>query len=166
MQNHRKTKYMSNRRHTKGATLIEILIALLVLSMGVLGMAATQIRALKGNHSSLQRSQAVMMSYYILDAMRVDKDSAKSLNYNTGSLSGGVIDPYCNPAAVTGTSLAKINLKHWIESLKATIGEASDLSTCGAVLCDADGKCRVQVRWDDSRAGGLGAQMVETLTSL
>ncbi|QTN30505.1 type IV pilus modification protein PilV [Rhodoferax sp. AJA081-3] len=155
-----------NRRYAGGATLIEILVALLVLSLGVLGMAAMQIRALKGNQSSMQRTQAVMMSYYILDAMRVDKDSAKSLNYNTGSLSGGVIGPYCDAAAVTGTSLAKVNLKHWVESLKSTIGNASDSTTCGAVLCDADGVCIVQVKWDDTRAGGIGEQIVETKTTL
>lgn len=166
MLNRRSHHQYPKRAYSTGATLIEILVALLILSLGLLGMAAMQIRALKGNHSSMQRSQAVMMSYYILDAMRVDKNSAKSLNYNTGSLSGNTIGPYCDPAAVTGTSLAKVNLKHWIESLKMTIGEASDTSTCGAVLCDADGVCRVQIRWDDSRAGGLGLQVVETQSRL
>jgi type IV pilus assembly protein PilV len=57
-------------------------------------------------------------------------------------------------------------MKHWVESLKSTIGEASDTTTCGAILCDADGLCRVQVRWDDTRAGGLGVQLVETQTNL
>ena len=166
MQTRLKFTHSPNRRHSGGATLIEILVALLVLSLGVLGMAAMQIRALKGNQSSMQRTQAVMMSYYILDAMRVDKDSAKGLNYNTGSLSAGVIGAICDPAGVTGTTLAKVNLNHWITSLKANIGNASDSSTCGAVLCDADGVCTVQVKWDDLRAGGLGAQIVETTTTL
>jgi len=131
-------------------------------------MAALQIRALKGNHSSMQRTQAVLMSYSILDAMRVDRTGAKSLYYNTGSLSGAVIGPLCSVAAVSVPSslLAENNLKHWIQSLKTTIGEASDTTTCGAALCDADGVCTVQVTWDDSRAGGLGSQLVETRTKL
>lgn len=160
------TRISQRRIQLKGATLIEILVALLILSFGLLGMAALQARALKGNQSSMQRTQAVMMSYYILDAMRVDRNSAKSLNYNTGSLTGTTIGPICNPAAVTGTTLADNNLKHWIQSLKTTIGKAGDTTTCGAVLCDADGICRVQVRWDDSRAGGLGVQIIETNTRL
>lgn len=166
MQTRRKSTQVPNRRHSRGATLIEILVALLVLSLGVLGMAAMQIRALKGNQSSMQRTQAVMMSYYILDAMRVDKDNAKGGQYNTGSLSGTVIGAYCDPANASGTSLAKVNLTHWITSLKENIGNASDTTTCGAVLCDADGICTVQVKWDDSRAGGLGSQIVETKTTL
>lgn len=150
----------------KGATLIEILVAMLILSFGLLGMAALQARALKGNQSAMQRTQAVMMSYYILDAMRVDRDSAKSTDYNTGSLSGTTIDPICNPDAVTGASLADNNVKHWIGSLKTAIGKAGDTTTCGAILCDADGICQVQVRWDDSRAGGLGVQIITTHTKL
>lgn len=166
MQTNRRPLLSNKRARLKGATLIEILIALLVLSFGLLGMAALQARALKGNQSALQRTQAVLMSYYILDAMRVDRNSAKSLNYNTGSLSGDVIDPICNPAAISGTTLADNNLKHWIESLKTTIGKAGDTTTCGAVLCDAVGICQIQVRWDDSRAGGLGVQIVNTHTTL
>jgi len=141
-------------------------VAVLILSFGLLGMAAMQARAVKGNHSSMQRTQAVMLSYYILDAMRVDKNSAKSLNYNTGSLTGGVIGGICNPAAITGTTLAENNQRDWITSLKSNVGQVGDTSTCGAVLCDADGNCRVQVQWDDTRAGGLGVQMVETVTKL
>lgn len=154
------------RTRLQGATLIEILVALLILSFGVLGMAGLQARALKGNQSAMQRTQAVMMSYYILDAMRVDRDKAKLLNYNTGSLTGTVIGPICNPAAITGTTLANNNVKHWIQSLKATIGNASDTSTCGAILCDADGVCQIQVSWDDTRAGGLGVQIINTHTRL
>lgn len=152
---------------SSGATLIEILVALLVLSFGLLGMAALQARALKGNQSAMQRTQAVLMSYYILDAMRVDRNSAKSLNYNTGSLDAdGKIGPICNPAAISGTSLADNNRKHWIQSLKTTIGKVGDTTTCGAVLCDAVGVCHIQVRWDDSRAGGLGIQIIDTHTKL
>lgn len=155
------------RRAVKGATLIEILVSILVLGLGVLGMAGLQARALKGNQSAMQRTQAVLVSYYILDAMRVDRNSAKSLNYNTGSLGvDGNIGPICNPAAVTGTSLADNNLIHWIQSLKTTIGKTGDITTCGAILCDADGVCHIQVRWDDSRAGGLGAQIVDTYSKL
>ena len=160
------TSIRARRTRNKGATLIEILVALLILSFGILGMAGLQARAIKGNHSAMQRTQAVMMSYYILDAMRVDPASAKALSYNTGSLSGDVIGPICNPSSITGTSLPENNLKHWLQSLKANIGTATDTTTCGAVLCDADGNCRIQVRWDDSRAGGLGVQIIDTQSKL
>ncbi len=151
-----------HKRIQGGATLIEVLVAVLVLSLGLLGMAAMQVRAIKGNHSAMQRTQAVMMSYYILDAMRVDRENMKAGTYNTGSDTGGVIGAACDPSAYTADNLPDNNRKHWLESLKASIGEASDTSTCGAIYCDSTGVCRVQVQWDDSRAGGLGEQIIET----
>ncbi len=151
-----------------GASLIEVLVALLITSFGLLGMAALQARAIKGNQSSMQKTQAVVMSYYILDAMRVDRASAKALAYNTGSLNAdGKIGPICNPAAVTGTTLVNNNLRDWITSLQSEVKTTkANEFTCGAVLCDADGNCRVQVSWNDEGLGGLGAQIVETFSRL
>jgi len=152
-------------RNQRGASLIEVLVALLITSFGLLGMAALQARAIKGNQSSMQRTQAVVMSYYILDAMRVDRDNAKKLAYNIGALNGG--EPFCNPGAVTGSSLADNNLRDWMTSLQSEIKSTKENElTCGAILCDAEGNCRVQITWNDEGLGGLGAQTVETFTQL
>lgn len=151
------------RQQVRGATLIEILVALLILSFGILGMAALQARAIKGNHSAMQRTQAVVMSYYILDAMRVDRKEIKlnPARYNTAKV--------CAAAGFNNTTLQDYNRKHWIESLKTTIGSPGDASTCGAIACVVNAgvvDCIVKVFWDDSRANGLGNQTVETNSSL
>lgn len=155
--------HLSRRSRVRGATLIEILVALLVLSFGILGMVALQARAIKGNHSAMQRTQAVMMSYYILDAMRVDRQRIKLTPnmYDT-------TDAY-SAAAFNGTTLEDHNRKHWIESLKTTIGSPGDTTTKGSITCTKTGEivdCTVKVTWDDSRANGLGTQTVETNSSL
>jgi type IV pilus assembly protein PilV len=156
-------------RRQAGATLIEILVAMLILSLGVLGMGALQTRAIKGNNSSVQRSQAVMLNYALMDAMRLDKASAKGLLYNTGSfvIATGKIDAkICSIAAITGTTLKDNNQLEWLKSLKKNIGTLTDTTSCGAISCDADGNCRVQVFWDDQLSGGLGEQMIETVSRL
>jgi len=147
----------------RGATLIEILVALLVLSFGILGMVALQARAIKGNHSAMQRTQAVMMSYYMLVAMRVDRRRIK-LNpslYDTTDANSA--------AAFNNATLEDYNRKHWIESLKTTIGSPGDTTTKGSISCTKTGEivdCTVKVTWDDTRANGLGNQTVETTSSL
>ena len=113
-----------------GATLIEILIAVLILSFGFLGMAALQVRAMKGGISSFQLTQAVILSQYMMDVMRVDREAAKSGNYNL-ALS-------CNPSGISGTTLANNSLKDWLTSVKANIGTADDTYTCAVVTCNAD----------------------------
>lgn len=69
-------------RKALGFTLLEVLVALLVLAFGFLAVAGIQLRALKTNFSSAQKSQATMLSYLILDAMRANRDQALAGDYN------------------------------------------------------------------------------------
>jgi type IV pilus assembly protein PilV len=145
-----------------GATLLEILVAVLILSLGMLGMSALQIRALQGNQSSVQRSQATMLTYLIMDAMRADRESAKGGLYNTNSAF------VCGSGGITGSGLPKDNLRHWLDSAEAALGSTSANSTCGFVTCDGSFRCTVRIRWDDSKAGGTSAtqQTIELISVL
>src|SRR5690554_6431675 len=58
------------RRQT-GISLLEVLIAMLILSLGLLGLAGLQMSALRNNQSAMERSMAVVESYSIVDAMRI-----------------------------------------------------------------------------------------------
>ena len=69
----------------RGASLIEVLVAFLLLSFGLLGLSGLQINALKNNQSALQRSQATMLAYFMMDAMRANKDAAIAGTYNLGT---------------------------------------------------------------------------------
>ncbi len=48
------------RSSERGFTLIEALVAVLVLSLGLLGVAAMQLKALQSSHVSFQRSIATL----------------------------------------------------------------------------------------------------------
>lgn len=147
-----------NRKHSqRGVGLVEVLVAVLILALGLLGMAGLQSKSLRANQSSYARSQAVMLSYYMMDAMRADRASALLGNYNQASL--------CSAAAITGAALSDNNLRDWIESLRTALGDLP--TTCGSVTCDgATAICTVGVIWDDGRAGGLGDQTFQTRSRL
>lgn len=136
----------------RGVGLIEILVAVLILSLGLLGMAGLQANALKANQGSYTRSQAVMLSYYILDAMRADRSAAIGLSYNMNAT--------CSPGAITTADLAGNTRRDWLTSLRAGLGDAN--TTCGAITCDALGNCSVSITWDDSRATGGTTQTLQT----
>jgi len=152
----------------RGVGLVEVLVAVLILALGLLGMAGLQASALKSNQSSNARTQAVMLSYYMLDAMRADRARAigTALPYNTGTVTNGVIASHCAATNVPGTTtLADKTRRDWLASLKINLGD--DANTCGAILCTAlTGDCTIQITWDDSRAGGQGAQRFETKSRL
>jgi type IV pilus assembly protein PilV len=136
-----------------GSSLLEVLIAVLIMAIGMLGIAAMQTTALRNSQSSLERSQAIIQSYTILDAMRANRAAALASEYNTA---GWVC------AAAPGGSHATNDISTWIDSMKATMGTAGDVTTCGSIACAAaTGICTISVRWDDTRAAEAGASGVE-----
>lgn len=153
-------------RRQSGAGLIEVLVSVIVLAIGLLGMAGLQASAMRGNQSSYARGQAVMLSYYMLDMMRANRDRALLGDFNTDNSStpGAVLSPICSASDVSADTLADNMREDWIQSIKASLG--NDAQTCGAIRCAATGECTIQITWDDTRAGGLGQQRFETRSRL
>lgn len=148
----------AHRRATSqyGVGLIEVLVAVLVLSIGFLGMGALLARSMSTNNSSMARSMATIASYSILDAMRADSRNAKQGAYNTDS-------PITTDACPTDTdTLAKAQLAQWCDLLKHSLGAAS--STSGQVDCQSDGTCAITITFDDSRAGDGGSDKQQLTT--
>lgn len=136
-------------RRQRGAGLIEVLISVLIMGIGLLGVAAMQATALRNNQSALERTQATIQSYSILDAMRANRTIALAGGYNLART--------CT--APGGGTLAQNDLSRWVGSLRTTMGDND--GSCGTIACNGD-TCRVTVEWDDSRASdGLDAQGAE-----
>ena len=132
-------KKISPRKTQKGAGLIEVLVSMLILSTGLLGMAALQTVALRNGQSAQSRSMAGILSNSITDAMRANVTAARSGAYNSSS---------CAVSSSVSSSLADDDINAWMRSLKRTIGQ----SACGIVACQG-GQCDITVQWVDSRTG-------------
>lgn len=137
-------RFSTTPNQQRGSGLLEVLISVLILGIGMLGIAAMQTIALRNSQSSMERSQAVVQTYSIMDAMRANRTQALAGNYNTAAAT-------CAAPAAAAT-LASKDMNQWITSLKATLGVAGDITTCGSVSCAADGQCLITVQWDDQRA--------------
>lgn len=74
---------------SRGFTMVEILVALLVLSIGLLGVAALQLTSLRSNHAAAMRSQATFLAYDIIDRMRANRDGALKGQYDIDEASSG-----------------------------------------------------------------------------
>lgn len=151
MSQHRPSRHPLSRCQ-RGASLLEVLIAVLVLAIGMLGVAAMQAMSLRNSLSALERSQATVQSYAILDAMRANVVEARNNTYNLALAAAPC------PAPAAGGTLASLDLNNWINSLQTTLGP----SACGAVACAAN-VCEVTIRWNDERGtGGVAAQQLLT----
>lgn len=153
-------------RRQRGAGLIEVLVSVVVLAIGLLGMAGLQASALRGNQSSYARSQAVMLSYFMLDMMRANRDRALLGDFNTdnNATPDVVLAPICAVTDVPQDTLADNMREDWLRLIKSSLGDTAQ--SCGAIRCAATGECTIQITWDDARAGGLGQQRFETRSRL
>lgn len=89
----------------QGFSLVEVLVALLLLSVGLLGLAGLQARGLKDNQMSVQHSQAVLYATDIIDEMRVHRALALAGAYNIGLDDGA--------AAKGATKIVLKDLQNW-----------------------------------------------------
>src|SRR4051794_861854 len=85
----------SRKSQMSGVTLIEVLIAVLVMAIGLLGIGALQATAIRNNQAASERTQAVIQSYAILDAMRANLHSTRNGDYallSTLTCESGAVD--------------------------------------------------------------------------
>jgi type IV pilus assembly protein PilV len=128
-------------------TLIEVLVALLVLSIGILGAAILQLNALKQTDSAMRGTQASFVAHDLLERVRANPDA----HYGLGALSQA-------PASGNPTVPRDQDLFDFADQLRRMLGndvEASIVHT-GATV-------KVTLDWNDSRAQGENATR-QTLT--
>ena len=148
----------AQRSAQKGVGLIEVLIAVLILSIAFLGVAALQAMSLSTNNTAMARSMATISSYSILDAMRADLSNATAGSYNTSTAIKA------NACPDPGSTLATYQLNQWCNQLGSTLGASA--STTGAINCSSLGDCTVTITFDDSRTSNGTIQTIVTKAML
>jgi type IV pilus assembly protein PilV len=107
----------------RGFSLIEVLVALLILSIGLLGLAALQTAGMRFNTQSYQRTQAVLNAYDIIDRIRANPGGMNAGNYNDIDLvySAPVTD--CMGATCTTAQMADYDIGQWKASLTNVLSQ-------------------------------------------
>jgi type IV pilus assembly protein PilV len=139
------SKVFHVRARSRGFTLIEALVSLLVLSIGLLGVAALQLTSLRANTSAASRSQATFLAYDITDRMRANRDAVKQKAYNIG---------YGDATAETPATVAERDLKDWLERMGATLGAGAQAN----VEYLGNSIVAVRLKWNDTRGDTLNSQ--------
>lgn len=121
----------SKSHKQSGFSLIEVLIALLVVAIGLLGLASLQARGLKFNHDAYVRSQATNMIYDVVERMRARRTPRhEDWGWDSATmppdpaLQGFTATPptgACNPTASTVAS----ELRCWNDAIAAAVPTSS-----------------------------------------
>lgn len=159
-------------RRQLGFNLIEVMIALVIISVGLLGLAGLQVSSLKQNQSAYYRSQATLLAYDIADRMRANMNEVDAGSYFAASGAEGT-DCINYTGSATGCSasdMASHDLWEWQGTLRdeLPIGGGrvcrSDLADDDLGDPDCEGNATdnaivVYVWWnDDKTASGASAQ--------
>lgn len=145
-------------RHT-GFTLVEVLVALLVLSIGLLGIGKLVMFSARSNDSAYMRGQATALAYSILDAMRANRQVALGGSYDIAAMVGVAGCSAASPCLCTAgvpcnaTAQAQSDLYLWKTRLQAEL-PVGDGSVVTATVADpvtgvANVTATVTVQWND-----------------
>ena len=142
-------------KRVSGFSLIEVLVALVILSVGTLGIAAMMAVSLKNKTSAYSRAQAGDLAYTILDRMRANRATAIQHGYDIALGAAPVKPPPdgcigiaadCSP-----TQIADLDLAQWKSSL-AGILPSGDGSVHTMEL-DQMTEVTIVIQWKDRRSG-------------
>lgn len=137
-----------------GFTLIEVLISVLVLSVGLLGLASLQLQALKTNQKSYQRSQATVLAYEIADRMRANRDAAVAGSYIYGPSDTGP-ETNCSSGCADPAQLAQSDLREWLLSVNGSLTLGQGQVACSTDPCTERSMHTVTIYWDEQRDGSV-----------
>jgi type IV pilus assembly protein PilV len=160
------------RARSAGFTLIEVLVSLVILSIGLLGTAKLMLFSSRANDSAYLRSQATELAYAILDDMRANKQGAGAGNYTTTAGAAAAAPGFvCHGGATcTPAQLALYDVYQWKLRLDAAGGGAMP-SGQGAVTTTPAGaqtSVLITVSWDDTVAqssfGAAAAADTQSIT--
>lgn len=135
------------RQCQRGLTLVEAMIALLVVSIGLLGIASLQITAMNQNASSLHHSQAVWYAYNMSDRIRAN--ITQFANYDGIDTDANNYTQDCTVSRCSGADMINADAADWETMISNLPGGVGVISNPGNELL-------VTVMWDDDGTGANG----------
>ena len=146
---------------TNGFSLVEVLVALVVLTLGILGMAGLQGYSITGSYNAHLRTQATALAQDIIDRMRVNRLQAVSDAYDTSFAAAPDSGSNCFGLSATCSPelLANFDVREW----KCNLGRYESDSVCNSFVSQINlpqGDGEITTEPDDARPG----QVLVTVT--
>ncbi len=150
---------------TGGFTLIEVLVAVLVLAIGLLGIAGLQAAGLQMNNSAYLRSQAAVLTQDLADRVRANTEGYQTGAYDIGDPSSVSQTSSCfTTAGCSSTQLAQSDVARWRAAVQSLLpgGEGTicqddspdDGASETSPACSGSGNYVIKIWWRNDREGG------------
>ncbi len=138
-----------------GITLIEILVTMIILAIGLLGLAGLMMDGLKNNQSAYLRTQASILAYDMSDRIRINRDRAIAGDYDGYSTSGegGFTNlPACvtNAAGCSAADQVNQDLAEWTREIQGVGGTALLPDGEGSITRGGGNLFTITVGWQET----------------
>lgn len=157
-------------RNQEGISLIESMVALVVLSIGMLGIGSLILASIQDTRSAVYRTKATSAAWDILERMRANSASADSYlgDWNTTGTNNDCATTSTSAAATcTPGDLAAHDVFEWRQSLASpTSGIPSGQANISVNTSTAPPTYQVQVRWMDGIVNGAESFQTVTLQTM
>ena len=132
----------------EGVGLIEVLVALLILAVGVLGFVALQYRAIEASSEGANRVQAINLARDLAEKIRVNRDQLGVYATAIAGNATNITNPNCYTAFCTPTQMARFDAA--LTNLSAQrVGMTVNMFACPEV---SNGRRCIYVAWGDTAA--------------
>jgi type IV pilus assembly protein PilV len=145
-----------SRTRAAGLTLVEILITLVIVSIGLLGVAGLHSYSMRNNYDALMRSHASALVSEITDRMRVNRN----LVYTGGASEYQIAITDAAPAVVTGSSQAVRDVAQWLGTLAAQLPNGDGRIAINQVTRVVT----IEVQWGERGDGVTNASTMSFVT--
>jgi type IV pilus assembly protein PilV len=184
--NHRSTNALRANARARGFTLVEVMVALLVTTIGLLGIAKMQALAYASTGSAGVRSLVALQVAGLAASMHADRGywaggfAPSPLTITGPLISDNTLNTtattagYCDygsgntPCGVTvgDPTLAASDLHTYANALNAMLGSSNPITTitCTTSAVTATVSCEIQVTWNE-KAVSIDAQSGQNTTS-
>jgi type IV pilus assembly protein PilV len=147
----------ASRRAVAGFSILEVLVAIVVLSIGLIGVAAVQVSTLKFTQVSQQRSAGAQYIMSMTERMRSNLAGVRAGNYAFAqpyaAIPGAIPAMVACAANCTPAQVAQRDLSQWLTELNAALPRGR-----GVILGDATNAYQITVMWEEKElSAGLTA---------
>jgi len=143
-------------RKAHGFTMMELLVSILVLSVGLLGLASLQTTGLRHNASAWHRTLATELAADMADRIRANTPGARAGAYDNIQ-PGAHIDCLSSPGGcATPTAVAGADAAQWFSALSSRLPGGTGQVIGNPIAGGSARRFIVQVMWDDERRGVTG----------
>jgi type IV pilus assembly protein PilV len=143
-------------RGARGVSMIEVLVAIVIFSLGLLGLAMMQLKGASFTKDSGARSAAVLLARSLADRMQANPQGVSDGDY---VWTGGTAPTYTDcSSGCTPAQVADNDLNAWLNQMQASLPASASTASMGQVLSNGDGTYTITVQWNGQGIAGSSSE--------